>query len=67
MSKENSSSSKRQSTRRQFLKGVPMGIVGAFAITEISRRLLSNTVRKRNGPPEFPEDSIFAPAKDRYS
>ena len=56
---------KRGFTRRQVLKGVPLGIVGAAALTVVSSRFLSAFVR-RKGMPDLPEDSIFAPDKSRY-
>ena len=54
---------KRLHSRRQFLKGLPLGVAGALAIGVISDRLASLALGRR--PPVFPEDSIFTPAKDR--
>ena len=56
---------KRGFTRRQILKGVPLGIAGAAALTVVSSRFVSAFVR-RKGMPDLPEDSIFAPDKNRY-
>ena len=56
---------KRGFTRRQILKGVPLGIAGAVALTVVSGRFVSAFVR-RKGMPDLPEDSIFAPDKNRY-
>jgi hypothetical protein len=51
-------------SRREFLMGIPLGIGGAFALSSLSDRLFGFWTRRRE-PPEFPEDSIFKPAKDR--
>ncbi len=52
-------------TRRQFLKGVPIGIAGAAALTVVSGRFVSAFVRRRRMP-DLPKDSIFAPDRSRY-
>ncbi len=52
-------------TRRQIIKGVPLGIVGAAAFSLVSGRVVSAFV-KRKRLPDLPEDSIFAPDKSRY-
>lgn len=56
---------KRGFTRRQFLKGVPIGIAGAAALTVVSSRFVSAFVRRRRTP-DLPQDSIFAPDRSRY-
>ena len=56
---------KRGFTRRQVLMGVPLGIVGAAALTVVSSRLVSAFVRRRRMS-DLPEDSIFAPDRSRY-
>lgn len=56
---------KRGFTRRQFLKGVPIGIAGAAALTVVSSRFVSAFVRRKQMS-DLPEDSIFAPDKSRY-
>ncbi len=56
---------KRGFTRRQFLKGVPIGIAGAAALTVVSSGFVSAFVR-RGRKSDLPEDSIFAPDKNRY-
>jgi hypothetical protein len=56
---------KRGVTRRQFMKAVPIGIAGALAVGVISGRLASSLFRRNK--PQLPEDSIFAPSKDRYN
>ena len=56
---------KRGFTRRQFLKGVPIGIAGAAALTVVSSRFVSAFVRRRRMS-DLPEDSIFAPDRSRY-
>ena len=57
---------KRGFTRRQFLKGVPIGIVGAAALTVVSSRFVSAFVWRRRQMPDLPQDSIFAPDRSRY-
>ncbi len=51
-------------TRRGFLKGVLAGLgSGAVVLTIFGgKRMLA---RRRSVAADFPEDSIFAPAKDR--
>lgn len=56
---------KRGFTRRQFLKGVPLGVAGAAALTVVSNRFVSAFVRRRRMP-NLPQDSIFAPDRSRY-
>ncbi len=48
-------------TRRQFLKGVSLGITGAVVATTIVGRLLG----RRTGPPTVPEGSIYTPDPKR--
>ncbi len=57
--------SKKGFTRRQILKGVPIGIVGAAIFSVVSGGVVSKFVRRRQMP-NVPEDSIFAPDKNRY-
>ncbi len=52
-------------SRRAFLKGVPFGVAGVFVINALTSRFLPSASRDRTMP-QFPEDSIFAPDKDRY-
>ena len=54
-------------SRRSFLKGVPLGVVGAFAISAVMRRFLPSRLISRRGRPSFPKDSIFRPADDVQS
>lgn len=61
------SSPRRGVTRRQFIKAVPIGIAGALAVSVISGRLARSLFRRDRGVPNLPEDSIFAPARDRYT
>ena len=56
-------SSGRNYTRRQFLKGVSLGITGAVVATTIVGRLLG----RRSGPPVFPEGSIYTPDPKRLN
>ena len=51
-------------SRRAFLRGVPLGIAGAFVLNSISRGLLSSRSRADSQYPDLPEGSIFTPAKD---
>ena len=52
-------------TRRQILKGVPLGIAAAAVAGAMAGRAVSGFVRRRKMP-DLPEDSIFAPDKNRY-
>ena len=52
-------------SRRAFLRGVPLGIAGAFVLNSISRGLFSSKSRDSGQYPNVPEGSIFTPAKDR--
>ena len=56
-----SKSSGRGYTRRQFLKGVSLGITGAVVATTLVGRLLG----RRSGPPVFPERAIYTPDPKR--
>jgi anaerobic selenocysteine-containing dehydrogenase len=51
-------------SRRQFLKGIPLGAVAAVAVGAISGRLIASALGRRRKPPVFPEGSIFTPADD---
>ena len=58
--------SKKAVTRRQFLKGISFGVVGAVAVVPVIRRLISRTSQQPRQQIVFSDDSIFAPAKDKY-
>lgn len=58
---DNNNEAKRLS-RRNFLKGIPIGIAGVLAIKAVSGSPFS---RKESRYPKFPEGSIFKPANDR--
>ena len=58
--------SKKGFTRRQILKGAPIAIAGAAVFSAMSGRVVSKFARRKEMP-NFPEDSIFAPDKNRYS
>ena len=57
------SKSKKGLTRRTFLKGLPIGLLGALAIGIVGSTLLRSTARKR--PPLFREGSIFTPRDEQ--
>ena len=57
----------RKFSRRQFLKGVPLGVAGAIAISAVMGRFLPSRIVSRRGRPSFPKDSIFRPADDIQS
>ena len=59
------SNPKRGVTRRQILKSVPVGIAAAAAVGFVSGRVASAFVRRKRMP-NLPEDSIFAPDRNRY-
>ena len=52
---------KRLFSRRDFLKGVPLGIAGAIVLTVLSGKLLGSGIVRRSGPPLFSKGSIFNP------
>lgn len=54
----------RTFSRREFLMGIPLGIGGAFVLSSLSDGIFGFWAKRRQ-PLEFPEDSIFRPAKDR--
>ncbi len=49
-------------SRRDILKGASVALAGVLALSAIGRRLL----RRKRIAPDFPEDSIFRPAKDPW-
>jgi hypothetical protein len=57
--------SKRGLTRRQIIKSIPVGIAGAVAVSLVAGRVVSGFVRRRQMP-DLPDDSIFAPDRERY-
>ena len=57
--------SKNGFTRRQILKGAPIAIAGAAIFSVVSGGVASRFIR-RNQMPNVPEDSIFAPDRNRY-
>ena len=57
--------SKRGLTRRQIIKSIPFGIAGAVALSLVAGRMVSGVVRRRQMP-DLPDDSIFAPDRERY-
>ena len=59
------SKSKKGLTRRTFLKGLPIGVLGALAIGIVGGTLLKSTAEKR--PPLFKEGSIFTPRDEQSS
>ena len=52
-------------TRRQILKSVPIGIAAMAAVGFVTGRMASAFVRRKRMP-NVPEDSIFAPDRNRY-
>ena len=63
--KSDKSGAKRGVTRRQILKSVPVGIAAAAAVGFVSGRVASAFFRRKRMP-NLPEDSIFAPDRNRY-
>ncbi len=59
------SNPKRGLTRRQLLKSLPIGIATAAAVSFVAGRAVSAFVRRKRMP-NLPEDSIFAPDRNRY-
>lgn len=56
---------RRRVTRRGFIMGVPLGILGALAVGFVSGRAVGSVLGRR-GHVDPPKDSIFTPSKDRY-
>ena len=52
-------------SRRAFLTRGPLSILAGIGIGVIGGKLLGSALGNRAAPPQFPEDSIFKPAKDR--
>ena len=64
---ERGKKSERGYTRRQILKRFSLGMAGAAVANVVAGGLLSSFFRsRRRSVPDFPEDSIFAPSRDRY-
>ncbi len=57
--------SKKGFTRRQILKGAPIGLAGAAIFSVVTGGVVSKFARP-NQMPNVPGDSIFAPDKNRY-
>ena len=57
---------KKGFTRRQIIKGAPLGIAAAAAFGLVAGRLIPGYTRRANDMPDLPEDSIFAPDRNRY-
>ena len=55
----------RDMSRRAFLTKGPLSIIAGITIGVVGGRLLGSVLGNRATPPQFPEDSIFSPAKDR--
>ncbi len=52
-------------SRRTFLKGIPIGMLGAFAIGVFGSRILSSSAKRRL--PKFKKGSIFTPRDQNIS
>ena len=59
------STEKKGISRRDFLTKAPLGIIGGIGVGVVAGKLLGTVLRDRVSPPQFPEDSIFKPAKDQ--
>ena len=66
MNTERKIKAKRLYSRRDFLKGFPLGVAGAFLLSVVSGKLITSAIGRRRQSVHFPEDSIFAPVKDRH-
>ena len=51
-------------SRRQFLKGLPLGMGGALVLGVVLSKLLPTVFTRHRRPPVFPKGSIFTPARD---
>ncbi len=52
-------------TRRRFLFGLPIGVLGALAVGFVSGRAARPVLASRTQA-DAPKNSIFSPSKDRY-
>ena len=52
-------------TRRRFLMGLPIGILGALAVGIVSGRA-TRSVFSKSKSMDAPKNSIFTPSRDRY-
>ena len=59
MGKKLSSNRPGRFSRGTFLKGVPLGLIGALAMGFLGRKVVSSAFRKN--PNSFSRDSIFYP------
>ena len=57
---------KRSYSRRDFLKGISLGIAGAVALFVVPRRLFNLASKRGRQPPAVPDGSIFTPAKGTH-
>jgi hypothetical protein len=55
----------RRFTRRRFIMGLPVGVLGALAVGFVSGRAVGSLLGRR-AHADPPKDSIFAPSKERY-
>ena len=62
---DDSEISKKGISRRTFLKGIPIGMLGAFAIGVFGSRILSSSAKRRL--PKFKKGSIFTPRDQNIS
>ena len=53
------SQKKKAFSRRTFLKGIPIGIIGAAAISIVGSKMLSSASHRK--PPSPKKGSIFSP------
>ncbi len=56
----------RPLSRREFLTWGPIGVAGVAALGFLASRLVPSALSGRRQPPEFPEGSIFTPARDTF-
>ena len=59
MGKKTSSNRSGRFSRRTFLKGVPLGLIGTLAIGFIGRKIVSSAFQRNSS--SFTKDSIFYP------
>ncbi|MDE0744577.1 MAG: twin-arginine translocation signal domain-containing protein [SAR202 cluster bacterium] len=56
---DQASQRKKSFSRRTFLKGLPIGIIGAAAISIVGSRMMASALNRR--PPLSKKGSIFSP------
>lgn len=52
-------------SRRDFIKGLPLGIGGMILLGTLTKNIFSSKSNRNSAPPIVPKGSIFTPSKKR--